>query len=270
MQAWPLLKSELSAQQGDPAPMAAQNAVQNAAQNAAQNQNKLTTQDLSALEPLLSGSGLLDHFHLPKSVVRFLRRYQLQIWAAIISITVITVACLSYSSYKTYHNSKAAEALENAMAASVDQQELMLLEVLAQYEKTPAAALAAIALAGVKEAAGETNQAIVWLEDARIRLGNNTSLEPMLLGKLAVLYEDNQEYDKALALYGELSGMEKFAAKANAAMGRICEQTGKTGEAIAHYKKYLESARSDVPGQANANALQRNVIQFRLAQLQKQ
>lgn len=241
-----------------------------AAQDAAQNQKKLTTQDLSALEPLLSGSGLLDHFHLPKGVVHFLRRYQFQIWAAIIGITVITVVCLSYSSYQAYRNSKAAEALENALAVSVDQQEPMLLEVLDKYEKAPAAALAAIALAGVKEAAGETDQTIVWLEDARSRLGGRASVEPMLLNKLAVLYENNKNYDKALALYGELADMEKFAAEANAAMGRICEQTGKTREAIAYYQKYLASSGSIVPGQVNVNTLQRSVIQFRLAQLQKQ
>ena len=88
-----------------------------------------------------------------------------------------------------------------------------------------------------------------------------------MLSKLAGLYELEQQSDKAMGLYTELSGNEWFAAEAYRAMGRLHELAGKKEEAAAMYGKYLELTGSQV-GQGKADPT-RDMVQSRLNQLKK-
>ncbi|MGE4558737.1 MAG: tetratricopeptide repeat protein, partial [Desulfobulbus sp.] len=135
------------------------------------------------------------------------------------------------------------------------------------YGSTDSALWAKVELAALTRQAGQADAAIKELESIRSGLAAKSPLMPLLLAKLAVLYENEHQLDKALALYTELSSRENFAAEAYRAMGRVDEQLGKKEDAVAMYGKYLDSESGQSrPGQSNPI---REMVQSRLNQLKK-
>ena len=227
-----------------------------------------TTVDRDAikLQPLAPPMGLLEQFNLPPKTIAFIRRNQGAIWSVIALGVVLSLAISGYSTYREYREAKAASALDAAMIAKQDNRQL-LEKVVQEYGANAAGLWAKIELARLDEKEGQRAKAISRLEEINAGLVVGTSLKPLILSKLAALYELEQQSDKALALYTELSGNEWFAAEAYRAMGRLQEQAGKKEEAAAMYGKYLELTGSQV-GQGKADPT-RDLVQSRLNQLKK-
>nr|WP_320009824.1 tetratricopeptide repeat protein [uncultured Desulfobulbus sp.] len=218
------------------------------------------------LQPLGPPEGLLEHLNLPPKAIKYLRRYQRQIWIGCVTVIVLSLAVAGYNAYRERQAQRAASALDAAILA-VTENKAKLKQVIADFGSTESALWARVELASLAEEEGESGLAMKELESIQAELGSSTSLTPLLLSKRAVLYENDKQLDKALKLYTELVQWDTFAAEAYRAMGRVNEQLGKKKEAIAMYNKYLQSESGQQrSGQANPV---REMVQSRLNQLQK-
>lgn len=227
-----------------------------------------TTVDRDAikLQPLAPPMGLLEQFNLPPKTIALIRRNQGAIWTVIVLGVVLALAISGYSTYREYQEDKAASALDAALIAKQGNRQL-LDKVVREYGANAAGLWAKIELARLEEKEGQRAKAISRLEEINAGLAAGASLKPLILSKLAGLYELEQQADKALGIYTELSGNEWFAAEAYRAMGRLHEQAGKKEEAAAMYGKYLELTGAQI-GQAKADPT-REMVQSRLNQLKK-
>lgn len=227
-----------------------------------------TTLDRDAikLQPLPPPMGLLEHFNLPPKAVAFIRRNQQTIWTIVTLGAILALALSGYSTYREYQEARANAALDAALIAKEDNRPL--LEAVVQDYGTNAAALwAKVALVRLDEKEGQGAKAISRLEQINAGLVATDPLKPLVINKLAGLYALEQQLDRALALYTELSANEWFAAEACRALGRLHEQAGRKDEAAAMYARYLALTGSQV-GRGKAD-LMRDMVQSRLNQLEK-
>lgn len=210
--------------------------------------------------------GLMEQFNLPPALITFIRRNQRAVWLVVLGCVVLAVAVSSYTSYRDYRAGKANAALDSALIAKQDRRPL-LEAVVQEYGSTPSGLWAKIELALLDEKEGQQAKAITRLEEINAGLAAQSLLKPLVLGKLAALYENENQLDKALALYSELAGKEGFAIEAYRAMGRVNELLGKKAEAAAMYGKYLEATVT--PAGQGKNDPVREMVQSRLNQLKK-
>jgi predicted negative regulator of RcsB-dependent stress response len=217
---------------------------------------------LQPLQPV----GLMEQFNLPPKLIAFIRRNQRGVWVTVIGGCLLAIAVASYSAYRDYRIAKAASALDAALVAKQGNRQL-LDQVVQDFGATPSGLWAKIELAVLDEREGQPAKAITRLEEINTPLSPSSLLKPLVLTKLAALYENSKQLDKALAMYTELATREAFATEAYRAMGRINEQLGKKEEAVAMYTKYLESAATPA-AQGKANPI-REMVQFRVNQLKK-
>jgi predicted negative regulator of RcsB-dependent stress response len=218
------------------------------------------------LQTMSQTPGLLEQFNLPPAVIVFIRRNQRTIWLAVAACLIVVVAVSVYVSYRDYRSGKAASALNVALMAPKDNRQL-LEKVGQDYSSTPSGLWARLELAFLDDKEGQEVQAITRLEAIKTDLSAKSLLKPLVIGKLAVLYENGKQFDKALALYTELATQEGYTIEAYRALGRVNEQLGKKAEALAMYTKYLESA--DVQAQQATNDPVREMVQSRINQLGK-
>jgi predicted negative regulator of RcsB-dependent stress response len=218
------------------------------------------------LQHLGPAMGLLEQFNLPPKAITFIRKNQQAIWVTVSACVILAIAISAFISYRDYRASQAASALDAALGAKQDKQQ-MLEKVIQEYGSTTAALWAQIELAFLEDKDGQRPKAITRMAEINGRLSATSPLKPLLLTKLAGLYENEQQFDKALAFYNELAAMEGFASEAFRSMGRVNEQLGKKDEAAAMYNKYLESAGPQ-SGQGKADPV-REMVQSRLNQLKK-
>ncbi|MGD9948362.1 MAG: tetratricopeptide repeat protein [Desulfobulbus sp.] len=218
------------------------------------------------LQPLGPPEGLLEQFNIPPKVIAFIRRHQRVLWIAFIAVVVLSLAIAGFNAYRDHREQLAASALDAALLAPKDNKAL-LEKVVAEYGSTDSALWAKVELAVLSERGGQATTAIGDLESINGGLAKKSPLKPLLDNKLAALYENEHQLDKALVLYTELSTWENFSAEAYRALGRVNEQLGKKEEAVAMYGKYLDSENGQFrQGQANPV---REMVQSRLNQLKK-
>jgi predicted negative regulator of RcsB-dependent stress response len=179
---------------------------------------------------------------------------------------ILAVAVSAYTSYRHYREGKAASALDLALAAKQESRPL-LEKVVQEYGSTPSGLWAQIELAFLEEKEGQRPKAISRFAEIEAGLSPQSPLKPLVLSKLAGLYENEKQFDKALVKYGELTGKESFAPEAYRAMGRVNEQLGKNAEAAAMYGKYLELTALQAGQEKNDPV--REMVQSRLNQLKK-
>lgn len=218
------------------------------------------------LQPLGPPEGLLEHLNLPPKAIKFMRRYQRQIWIGITAVVVLSLAVAGYNAYRERKAQQAASALDAAILAATDNK-AKLKQVVEDFGSTESALWARVELASLAEEEGEVSLAIKEFESIKAELANSSALTPLLLSKLAALYENDKQLEKALKLYTELSDWETFAAEAYRSLGRVNEQLGNKEAAVAMYNKYLQSESGQQSG-AQANPV-RQMVQSRLNQLQK-
>jgi len=212
-------------------------------------------------------AGLLDQLGLPPDLVKFLRKHQRTIWIVSGCIAFILVVVSAYGSYTAYRDEKAASALTEALKAEDDQRKAELAQVVADYGSTSAGIWARIETAHLLAEEGETDQAIQDLLAVQKEVSGKNPVMPLLMFNLAGLYENRNELDKALASLNELAVYKGFDAVAYKAMGRIYEQQGNTGEAVAMYQKYITATeKEDVSQGADPD---RQMIEARINSLRE-
>jgi predicted negative regulator of RcsB-dependent stress response len=221
--------------------------------------------DAIKLQPL-TPVGLLEQFNLPPKMIAFIRRNQRAIWLALSVSIVLALAASGFTTYREYQDAQAASALDAALVAKQDNRQL-LEKVAQEYGSTSSGLWAQIELAFLEEKEGQRAKAIDRLAAINTGLSATSPLKPLVLTKLAGLYENEQQFDKAVALSTELAAIEGFAATAYKSLGRLNEQLGKKEEAAAMYGKYLELTGAQ-PGQGKADPM-RDMVQSRLNQLKK-
>jgi len=221
--------------------------------------------DAIKLQPL-TPVGLLEQFNLPPKAIRFIRRHQRAIWLTLSAGIVLALAVSGFTTWREYQEDKAASALETARIAKQDNRQ-MLEKVVQEYGSTSSALWAKIELAWLEEKEGQRPQAISRLAAINTDLAARSPLKPLVLTKLVGLYEQEQQFDQAIAIATELAAIDGFAPAAYRALGQLHELAGKKEAAAAMYGKYLEltGAQAD---QGKADPM-RDIVQSRLNQLKK-
>jgi predicted negative regulator of RcsB-dependent stress response len=219
--------------------------------------------ELQQLGPVM---GLLEQFNLPPKVISFIRRNQRAILLTISAIVILIIASSAYTTYRDYRADRAASALDAALIAKQDNRQ-MLEKVVQEYGSTSSGLWARIELALLEEKEGQRSQAISRLVAINADLSIGSPLKPLVLTKLSGLYEQEQQFDKAVPLATELAALEGFASEAYKTLGRLYEQMGNKEEAAAMYGKFLELT-SMQPGQGQVDP-NRSMVQSRLNQLKK-
>ncbi|NLX19407.1 MAG: tetratricopeptide repeat protein [Desulfobulbus sp.] len=222
--------------------------------------------DAAIKQQLLTPQGLLEQFNLPPKVIAFMRRHQRSIWTAVVVVVVSFVTISGYTTYQELQETKAASALDAALVAQKDRKHL-LEKVTQEYGGYAAGRWAKIELANLYVQEEQRGKAIALLEELNDTLSPDMPLKPLVLSRLAGLCEAENQTDRAISFYTQLSGNEWFAAEAYRALGRLYEQNGKKEEAVAMYEKYLEMSGVQ-GGQEKADPI-RELIQSRLGQLKK-
>ena len=120
-----------------------------------------------------------------------------------------------------------------------------MAKVIDEYDSTDSGLWARIGLGSLYLQEGEPDKAMEELLIVKARVSDNNPVLPLLLFKLAALYEITGATDKAIAAYGELAPFKGFDASASKAMGRLYEQQGNTEQALAMYQKYLADAEQE-------------------------
>ncbi len=218
------------------------------------------------LQPLGPAMGLLEQFNLPPKAIAYIRKNQRAIWVVVSTCVVLAVAVSAYTTYRDYRADQAAAALDAALIAKQDKRQV-LEKVVLEYGSTSSGLWAQIELAFLEDKEGQRPKGIARMAEINTGLSARSPLKPLVLTNLAILHENEQQFDKALALYTELAASEGFAPEAYRAMGRVNEQLGKKDEAAAMYGKYLESVGAQ-SGQSKADPV-RDMVQSRLNQLKK-
>lgn len=215
---------------------------------------------------LLQPEGILDQLNLPPALIDFLRKYQKPLWIITALVVTVVVTVSLYSSYRSYTLSKAASELNAALTATTDKKE-MLSKVAEEYGSTPSAVWARVELAQLAQKNGEIKEAIAAFEALKEDIGAKSPVKPLLLTNLGALYEQENNKESALAVYGELANTQGFEADAYRAMGRVNEDDGNTEQAVAMYKKYMEIVNE--PGSSRQNDSARPLVEARLNRLGK-
>jgi len=218
------------------------------------------------MQPLGPPEGLLDQFNLPPKLIAFIRRNQRLLWIMFVTVVLVSFGVAGFNAYRDYREQKAASAFDAAVLAPANNKAL-LEKVVADYATTDSALWAKIELAQQAERTGDATTAISNLESINGGVGHTSPLKPLLLGKLAAMYENANQLDKALRLYTELSAWESFAAEAYRGLGRVNEQLGKKTDAVAMYGKYLELANGEA--EAAMNKPVREMVQARVNRLKQ-
>jgi predicted negative regulator of RcsB-dependent stress response len=205
--------------------------------------------------------------------VRYLRKNQRTAWIVTGCIIALVSGVSLYGSYTDYREEKAASALTAAMKAEENAQAELLTQVATDYGSTAAGLWAKIEIARLAVAQGDVDKAIADLQAVRKTTAKDNPLMPLLLFKLAGLYENKSDPEQALVMYDELSRFKGFEAGAFEAMGRIHEQQGQKEKAVAMYQKYLglgaeAGAVPAAAGAAGAADPDRAMIQERINVLQ--
>ena len=217
------------------------------------------------LNTMAESEGLLEQFNLPPAFIKFLRNNSRKIWIVLFCVAVVVVAASLYDSYRTYTLDKAASALDAALQ-DPDNSETLLKDVVAQYSSTPSATWGKIALVKLYQDEKQYDKAVALLVEIEADSSLDSLVKPLVAYKLAALYEEQGAMKKALGAYTVLSGMQGFEADAYKAMGRVQESLGNKEQAVSMYKQYLEQQKiSEANGQDDPA---REVIESRLKMLQ--
>ncbi|WP_153305734.1 tetratricopeptide repeat protein [Desulfogranum mediterraneum] len=183
--------------------------------------------------------GLLEQFNLPPGFIAFVRKHSKLIWSALICATAVVVAVSLYGSYRSYTLNKAASALDQALQEP-DQKRSRLETVIREYGSTPSALWAKVELMKMHEQHQEMSQAITLLEQLESESSLPGLLKPLVTSKLAGLYERENMEEQALAAFKALSAMQGFEGEAYRGMGRVNETLGRTDQAVANYRLYIQ------------------------------
>ena len=183
--------------------------------------------------------GLLEQLNLPPELIKFIRQNQRAIWIATACISVLVVAVAGFNQYTTYREEKASSALTSAMQAEGESKKEMLVKVVDDYGATSAGLWGRIELAHLSVEEGEFGKAIQQFSKIKNDVSSDNPLMPLILNTLGVLFEKNNELDKAVYSFNELSTYKGFEVSSFEALGRLYEAKGDKAKAVEMYEKSL-------------------------------
>ncbi|HHL35686.1 MAG TPA: tetratricopeptide repeat protein [Desulfobulbaceae bacterium] len=210
-------------------------------------------------------SGLLDELNLPPAFIDFLRKNQRTLWFMIAVIAIVVTAVSLYGSYRTYRENKATAAMDAAMQADSDHQVDLLNKVVQDFTSTPTEHWARIELAQISIKNGKPAEAILQLQKVNKEVEAKNPLKPLVLFKLAGLYEETKNYQAALARYQELTAVSGFEADARYALGRVYAALHKNAEAVTAYQQYLSLTEKSPAGERGQK---RALVEYMMKELE--
>lgn len=211
--------------------------------------------------------GLLDQLNLPPGLIKFLRRNQRTIWICVAVVAFVVTVVSLYGSYRTYRINKANAALHSALIAEEAVREQKLKDVASDFKGTGAETWSKVELALYAAENGKVDDAIAQLAALKTEIDKDNPLRPLLLNKLAGLYENSAKENKAIEVYKELMEIQGFAKEASFQLGRIYEQQGNKEQAKAMYEKYLAENVGDGGQAGQAADPLTNLVNSRLNRL---
>jgi len=210
-------------------------------------------------------SGLLDELNLPPAFIDFLRKNQRTLWFMVAVIAIVVTAVSLYGSYRTYRENKATAAMYAAMQADSDHQVDLLNKVVQDFTSTPTEHWARIELAQISIKNGKPAEAILQLQKVNKEVEAKNPLKPLVLFKLAGLYEETKNYQAALARYQELTAVSGFEADARYALGRVYAALHKNAEAVTAYQQYLSLTEKSPAGERGQK---RALVEYMMKELE--
>lgn len=217
------------------------------------------------MNTMAESEGLLEQFNLPPAFIKFLRNNSRTIWIVISCVAVVVVAASLYDSYRARTLDKAASSLDAALQ-DTDNTEKMLKGVAEEFGSTPSATWAKISLVKLYQDEKQYDKAVALLVEIEADSSLDPLVKPLVTYKLAALYEEQGAMEKALGAYTVLSGMQGFEADAYKAMGRVQESLGNKDQAVSMYQQYIEQQKVSPSNGQDDPALK--VIESRLKMLQ--
>lgn len=206
--------------------------------------------------------GLLEQLNLPPAVVTFLRKNQRAVWIAAGCIALLAVSISVYKEYKERRDEKAATAFTLAMQSDGAEKKELLAQVVDEYGSTPSGLWGRIELAHLDVENGELVKAIQAFNDVKDDVKPQNPVMPLVLFALGSLYEKNNELDKAVDSFNQLSTYKGFEASSYEGMGRLYELQGQKVKAVEMYTKALaKDPEADPlqPGNPNQETIQARI-----------
>jgi predicted negative regulator of RcsB-dependent stress response len=213
--------------------------------------------------------GLLDQLHLPPALVSFLRKHKKRIWITSVFVAVVVTVISLYGSYTRYRHNKAADALYAALEALPDERQQKFEEVRSKYGSTAAGTWSAVELALMSAEGDNIDASIEQLSALKASTSADNPLLPLVLNKLALLYEQDSDLEKAVTTYKEMAVLTGFEQDANFNLGRLYEAMEKQDQAVVYYEKYMANSQSDDAGQTMGMDPLTTLVQARLNRLAK-
>jgi predicted negative regulator of RcsB-dependent stress response len=211
--------------------------------------------------------GLLEQLNLPPVVVTFLRKNQQTVWIVTGCIALVVVAVAIYNQYAAGREEKAAIAFTVAMQSEGAAKQELLAQVVDEYGSTSSGLWGRIELAHLAVEQGELVKAIQAFNEVKNEVSPKNPVTPLILFALGSLYEKNNELDKAVDSFSQLSAYKGFEASSFEGMGRLYELQGQKEKAVEMYRKALATDPEADPLQSgNPN---RETIQARIDYLRE-
>ena len=182
--------------------------------------------------------GVLEQLNLPPAVITFIRENKrlVQIVTALIVLTVVTWAL--YGSYSETRRENAALALSAAMQLEGEAKSEALKNVSENFTRTSSARWAKINMAHEFAQNGKSDEAINLYIQVREDSGKESSLQPLIAGSLAQLYEKNENYSDALTEYSYLKSVNGYKSIGYFGLARISELMADKQKALSIYEEY--------------------------------
>lgn len=214
-----------------------------------------------------SSPGLLEQFNLPPEVIAFIRKNQRTIWIITGCIAFVVVAVALLNQYHDYREDKAATALAVALEKEGSEKADALAKVVADFGSTPSGMWGRVELAHIVAEDGDIAKAIAEFEGIKTDISSTDPLMPLVVYALGILYEKNNELDKAIDMYNALKGYKGFELSSYEAMGRLYESQGQQAKALDMYRKSIEPGPEGAAAASRGNPDQ-DTIQAKINALQ--
>ena len=185
-------------------------------------------------------TGIMDELNLPPKMISFIRNNARNLQIGLICFVVLVLAWIFYDYYTDLQENKASSLLASAMQTEATGERAQVLEnVIGEYSGTDAARWSKLELAHLDYQEGRFDAAIAKYEEILAKISADSSLIPLARVNLAQSYEENGQYDQAIAQYNLLKKSIGFKEEASLALGRIYKAKDEPAQARKEYEELL-------------------------------
>ena len=185
--------------------------------------------------------GLLEELNLPPEVISFIRENARSMQISLICVAMFVLGWIFYDYYAEQQENKGASLLASAMQVDSPEERMWILkDVIKDYSRTDAALWSKLEMGHIDYQEGKFNEAAARFKETLDELASSSSLGPLVRLSLAQSYEENNQYDQAIAQYKILQKEAGFKQQANLALGRIYMVKGEKSQARKIYEELLQ------------------------------